>query len=60
MMGVTEHRGFKSRCRRTPRKLYNTFCYTYLTKDQPPPSTLVVYSTCNNALQYHRENNIMS
>ena len=36
------------RCRRNPGKLYNTFCYTYLTKDQPPPSTLVVYST----LQY--------
>ena len=22
-----------------------TLCYTYLMKDQPPPSTLVVYST---------------
>ena len=33
------------RCRRDPGKLYNNFRYTYLTKDQPPPSNLVVYST---------------
>ena len=33
------------RCRRDPGKLYNTFCYTYLTKDQPPLSNLVVHST---------------
>ena len=39
---------FRYRCRCNPGKLYNTFCYTYLTKDQPPPSNLVVYST----LQY--------
>ena len=37
-------------CRRDPGKLYNTFCYTYLTKDQPSPSNLVVCSTiqCSN------------
>ena len=39
------YHNLKYRCRRNPGKLYNTFCYTYLTKDQPPPSTLVVYST---------------
>ena len=33
------------RCRRDPGKLYNNFCCTYLTKDQHPPSNLVVYST---------------
>ena len=41
MKGI--HRWY--RYRRNPGKLYNTFCYTYLTKDQPPPSNLVVYST---------------
>ena len=31
---------------RDPGKLYNNYCYTYLTKDQHPPnSNLVVYST---------------
>ena len=25
-------------CRRGPGKLYKNFCYTYLTKDQHPPS----------------------
>ena len=44
-MGVTEGDFSIDRCRRNPGKLYNTFCFTYLTKDQPPPSTLVVYST---------------
>ena len=33
------------RCRRDPGKLYNNFCYMYLTKDRHPPSNLVVYST---------------
>ena len=29
--------------RRNPGKLYNnTFCFTYLTKDQPPPGTLLI------------------
>ena len=32
------------RCSRNPGKMHNTFCYTYLMKDQPPPSNLVVYS----------------
>ena len=32
-------------CRRNPGKLYNNYCYAYLTKDQHPPSNLVVYST---------------
>ena len=36
---------YRYRCRRDPGKLYNNFCYTYLTKDQHPPSNLVVYST---------------
>ena len=36
---------YRYRYRRNPGKLYNTFCYTYLTKVQPPPSNLVVYST---------------
>ena len=46
MMGVTEDDlQVRYRCRHNPGKLYNTFCYTYLTKDQPPPSNLVVYST---------------
>ena len=36
---------FRYRCRRNPGKLYNAFCYTCLTKDHPPPSNLVVYST---------------
>ena len=46
-MGVTEwDLQVRYRCRHNPGKLYNTFCYnTYLTKDQPPPSNLVVYST---------------
>ena len=43
-MVVTEG-DFKYRCKRNPVKLYNTFCYTYLTKDQPPLRTLVVYSS---------------
>ena len=43
-MGAAEG-DLSNRCRRNPGKLYNTFCYTYLTKDRPPPSTLVVYST---------------
>ena len=32
------------RCRRDSGKLSNNYCYTYLTKDQHPPSNLVVYS----------------
>ena len=44
-MGVTEGNLRIYRCRRNPGNLYNTFCYTYLTKDQPSPSTLVVYGT---------------
>ena len=36
---------FKYRCRRDPGKLSNNFCYTYLTKDQHPPSKLLVYTT---------------
>ena len=44
-MGVTEGDLQVYSCSRNPGKLYNTFCYTYLTKDQPPPSNLVVYST---------------
>ena len=36
---------YRYRCRRDPGKLYNKFCYTYLTKDQPPSSNLIVYST---------------
>ena len=43
-MGVTEGDFQVYRCRRDPGKLYNNFCYTYLTKDQPPPSSLVVCS----------------
>ena len=46
-------------CRRNPGKLYNTFCYTYLTKDQPLPSSLVVHSTiqCSTIeimIRYHK------
>ena len=44
-MGVSLKGIYRYRCRRDPGKLYNNFCYTYLTKDQPPPSNLVVYST---------------
>ena len=36
---------YRYRYRRDPGKLYNNYCYTYLTKDQHPPSNLVVYST---------------
>ena len=38
---------FKYRCRRDSGKLSNNSCYTYLTKDQHPPSraNLLVYST---------------
>ena len=36
---------FKYRCRRDPGKMPNSSCYTYLTKDQQPPSNLLVYST---------------
>ena len=43
-MGVTEG-DLVYGCRRNPGKLYNTFFHTYLTKDHPPPSTLVVSST---------------
>ena len=45
-MGVTGG-DLQYRCRRDPGKLYSNFCYTYLTKDKPPPSNLVpvVYST---------------
>ena len=49
-MGVTEgdlqdlYTWYRCR-RRDTEKLYNNFCYTYLTKDQPPPSNLVAYST---------------
>ena len=41
---VSLKRIYRYRCRRNPGKLYNTFCYTYLMKDQPPPSNLVVCS----------------
>ena len=47
-MGVTNKGDLQVyRCRHDddPGKLYNNFCYTYLTKDQHPPSNLVVYST---------------
>ena len=37
------------RCRRDPGKLYNNFCYTYLTKDQHPPSILVIV---HSTIQY--------
>ena len=37
-MGVTEGDLQVYRCRRDPGKLSNNFCYTYLTKDQHPPS----------------------
>ena len=43
-MGVTKG-VYRYRCKHDPGKLYNNFCYTYLTKDQHPPSNLVVYST---------------
>ena len=43
-MGVTKG-DLQYRCRRDPGKLYNTFCYTYLTKDQHPPGNLVEFST---------------
>ena len=36
---------FRYRCRRDPGKLYKNLCHTYLTKDQHPPSNLVVCST---------------
>ena len=36
---------YKYRCRRDPGKLYNNYCSSYLTKDQHPPSNLLVYST---------------
>ena len=49
-MGVNEgDLQVRYRCRRDPGKLYTNYCYTYLTKDQHPPSNLVGYSTkqCN-------------
>ena len=43
---VSMKRIYKYRCRRDPGKLSNNnYCYTYLTKDQHPPSNLLVYST---------------
>ena len=36
---------YRYRCRRDPGKLYNNFCYMYLTKDQHLPNNLVVFST---------------
>ena len=47
------------RCRRDPGKLYNNFCYTYLTKDQHTPSNLVVYNTIQYK-QYHRNSDMIS
>ena len=47
---------FRYRCRHDPGKLFNNSCYTYLTKDQHPPSSsnLLVYSaiqvTCTPAM----------
>ena len=34
-----------NRCRRGAGILSNNYCYTYLTKDEHPPSNLLVYST---------------
>ena len=36
---------FRYRCRRNPGNMYITFCYMSLTKAEPPPSNLAVYST---------------
>ena len=44
-MGITKgdlQVGIDIYSKRNPGKLYNTFCYTYLTKDQPPPRTIVI------------------
>ena len=58
---VSLKRIYRYRCRRDPGKLYNNFCYTYLTKDQHPPSNLVpvVFSTiqCSTIeimIRYHK------
>ena len=40
MRGI--YRWYRCMHRRDPGKLYNNYCYTYLTKDQHPPSNLVV------------------
>ena len=42
---VSMKRIYKYRRRRDPGKLSNNYCYAYLTKDQHPPSNLLVYST---------------
>ena len=60
-MVVTKVKGiYRYRGRRDPGKLYNNFCYTYLTKDQHPPSNLVLSSIEYNTVQYHINNDMVS
>ena len=44
MKGIFKYR-YRRCSRRDPGKLSNNYFYTYLTKDQHPPSNLFVYST---------------
>ena len=41
---------YRYRCKRDPGNLYNNYCYTYSTKDQHPPSNLLVHSTIQCAV----------
>ena len=40
-MGVNERDLQVYRCRHDPGKLSDNYCYTYLTKDQHPPTVVV-------------------